>query len=97
MKLKPHIFKRIAGIARPPAEKSAQARSAGDRATASAQNCANSAATAEELLDHLGDDIDLFDLGSVNEPESERLLQLKAVGERWTNSRAVVKGGEWRW
>lgn len=97
MKLKPRIFKRIVGIARPSAEKSAQTPSAGDRATASAQNCANSTATAEDLLDHLGDDIDLFDIGSVNEPESDRLLQLKAVGERWVNSRAVVKGDEWRW
>lgn len=97
MNLKSRIFKHFVGTTGPSAEKSAQSSPSGNRSAPWAQNSANSIATAKELVDQLGDDVDLLDLGSVNEPESERLQQLKAVGEKWSNSRVEVKGEEWSW
>ncbi|KAI9775386.1 MAG: hypothetical protein M1839_001241 [Geoglossum umbratile] len=96
MTLKTRIFRSLFHSARRSADVPGQSNSTVGRSAPSAENWSKSLVTADELARYLGDDIDLFDVNSVNEPKSERLRQLKAVGEGWTNSRADVRVGEWK-
>jgi len=96
--LRNRLLKRGIHTSCPSAEYIAQGPSATGRSAHLAANSANSYVTADQLAEHLGDDIDLFSLGSVSEADHERQVQLKRVGERWSNSRVDVgRKGEWRW
>jgi hypothetical protein len=80
-------------------EQSAGSSSTGPSAL-SAQNLANSSITAKQLVEYLGEDIDLFEIDSVSEADHVRLQQLKAAGEQWgQSSRIDIQGSglrEWK-
>jgi hypothetical protein len=97
MTLKNRILGSVFHFSRHSTDPSAQSQPTSGRSAPWAENYSNSSVTADDLIQYLGDDIDLFDVNSVNDDESERLHQLKAVGERWPNSRVNAVGGEWRW
>ena len=98
MPLRNRLLKRIIHTSGPSAEYIAKGPSATGRSAPSAANSANSSVTADELAEYLGGDIDLFSLGSVSEADHERQVQLKRVGEGWSNSRVDVgREGEWKW
>lgn len=98
MGLRNRFLRRFIHTSGPSAEYIAQGPSATGRSAPSAANSANSSATADQLAEYLGDDIDLFSLGSVSEADHERQVQLKRAGERWSNSRVDVgRAGQWRW
>jgi hypothetical protein len=49
----------------------------------SAQTLGNASITAQQLVEYLGDDIDLSELNSISDVEHARLRQLKTLGEQW--------------